>query len=109
MARNEKPVEYAEARLVEQLDGLPRAAVLRALDNGAADIVQRARHRHAQGRGEPHGGVGVDGQDAAAGAVLRQHADDGRCQRSFPNAALAGQRQDLRLALTHQIPPWILG
>ena len=88
-------VKDAEARLVEHLNGLPVLAALRGLDDFVADVVDRVLDVHAQRRGQAHGRVCVDGEDALAGEGLHQLADDRRTQRGLADAALTGNGDDL--------------
>ena len=99
-------VKDAEARLVEHLYGLARAAVLRALYDGAAYIVERAGDGYAQRGGETHRRVGVYGKHAAAGAILRQHSHYRRGERGLPHPALAGERNYPGFAFIHTQPPF---
>ena len=88
-------VENAVACLAQQLDGLPGRAVLHGGDDALADVVQRLPHLHAQRGGQPHGGVGVDGEDALVGIRLRQQPHKGGGKGGLAHAALTGDGDDL--------------
>ena len=54
-------VEDAVPGLAEQLDGLPRLAILHRGHDLLTDIIQGLPYLHPQGGGQTHGGVRVDG------------------------------------------------
>ena len=99
-------VENAEARLVEDLDGLTVLAALARLDDGVADIVERVVDLDAQRGRKTDRGVGVDGEDALAGMRGNQMANNGAAQAGLAHAALAchGKNFGFGLGLFHEIP-----
>ena len=88
-------VEDAVAGLAEKLDGLPGRAVLHRGHDALADVVQRLLYLHAQRGGKPHGGVGVDGQNALVGIGLRQQPHKGGGEGGLAHASLTGYGDDL--------------
>ena len=89
-------IEDAEACLAEKLQSFAGLAVFHGVHNAHADVVQSHLDINAKSHGQTHCGVGIDGQDLAVRISLSKQTDHACGQRSFANAAFAGDGYDLR-------------
>jgi hypothetical protein len=100
-------VKDAEPGFPEHLDGLPGLAGFNVMYDGLADIVKRFFGADAQRDGQPDRGVRVDRQDARAGFLFRQKANDAGGNRGLPDPALTRNGNDGTASLHTLISPCI--
>ena len=97
-------IENPKARLTEKLKRFSGFSVLYTVDNAHPNVIQCELYIHAKSYGKTDSGIRVDGKDLLIRILLGEKSHDTGTDRCLPDAALAGDRNNLGLVL-HKRPP----